>query len=180
MEVQVKLRHLRMSPRKVRKVADLIRNANVEDAKLHLKSVPQRAAKPLLKLIDSAINDAKHNFGLDETRLYIKKLTIDGGPTLKRMRARAFGLAFPIAKRTSHITLVLEEGKAPTLRVPVKVALPSAIAEMPVTPSREEAKNEERKVVKIKSRKAKQKPKIPLKQRLTQTTRRFFQRKAIG
>lgn len=111
MEVTAKLRYLRIAPRKVRLVADLIRGKNVEQATHILSFTRKRAAKPILKLLNSAIANAINNFQLKKENLYIDKITVDEGPKLKRWRPRARGVAYEIQKKTSHITLVLKESK---------------------------------------------------------------------
>jgi large subunit ribosomal protein L22 len=108
MEVKAIARHIRMSPRKVRLVVNLIRGMNVANAQSQLSFMKKAAAEPVLKLLNSAIANAIHNFSLNPDSLYIKSIAVDGGPTLGRWRARAFGRAAPIRKRTSHISIVLE------------------------------------------------------------------------
>lgn len=99
-----------MSPRKVRLVADLIRGEKVPQAMVQLKFLKNKAAAVIAKLLKSAVSNAKNNFKIkEEKNLYIKKITVDEGPTLKRYRPRARGRAAMIRKRTSHITLVLSE-----------------------------------------------------------------------
>jgi len=112
MEVTAKLRYLRIAPRKVRLVADLVRGKSVEEAAHILNFTRKRAAKPILKLLNSAIANASHNFQLKKENLYISKIVVDEGPKLKRWRPRARGVAYEIQKKTSHITLVLAESKA--------------------------------------------------------------------
>ncbi len=107
MEVRAKLRHLKMSPRKVRLVADTVRGLDVLEAQNQLSYSKKHAARPLLKLLNSAIANAKNNFELDQRQLFIKELLVDMGPTLNRWRARAYGRAAPIRKRSSHILIVL-------------------------------------------------------------------------
>lgn len=114
MEVIAKLNSLRMAPRKVRLVADLIRRLPVIEADRQLVFLNKAAAKPLLKLLRSAIANADHNFKLSKENLWIKFLTVDGGATIKRFRPRAHGSAAPIRKRTSHITLKLSDEVRPT------------------------------------------------------------------
>lgn len=111
MEVKASLKYLRISPRKVRLVADLTRGLSVKVAEANLLHIPKRSCKPLLKLLKSAIANAEHNFGLDKNNLFIKAIRVDEGPALKRWRPRARGAAFPIRKRTSHIFLTLNEIK---------------------------------------------------------------------
>lgn len=109
MKVKTKLRYLRIAPRKVRLVADLIRGKTVQQAQTILNFARKRATRPLLKLLNSAIANAHHNFQLEKNNLYISEIRVDEGPKLKRWRPRARGQAFEIQKKTSHITLVLEE-----------------------------------------------------------------------
>jgi len=112
MEIKASLRYLRMAPRKVRLVADLIRGMDVDRAKTELLFSKKRAAKPLLKLLNSAIANAKNNFNIPEERIknfYIKRITVDEGPKLKRWMPVARGIAHQIQKKTSHISLVLDE-----------------------------------------------------------------------
>ena len=97
-----------MSPRKVRLVVDAVRGMAVEPALAQLTFMSRAAARPVKKLLESAIANAEHNFKLDREGLYIKAALVNQGPTLKRWRPRAMGSAAPILKRTSHITLVLD------------------------------------------------------------------------
>lgn len=105
--VRAQLRYLRMSPRKVRLVVDAIRGKSVQQAEHILQFHPRLAARPVLKLLQSAIANAEHNFKLDRTTLTVGTVKADGGPTLKRYRPRAFGSAASILKRTTHITIIL-------------------------------------------------------------------------
>ncbi len=108
MQTTAKLRNLRMSPRKIRLLIDLVRGMNVQDAMAQLIYSRKIAALPLRKLIASAIANATHNHNMKEETLIIKQAMVDGGSILYRWQPRAFGRAAPIRKRTSHITLVLE------------------------------------------------------------------------
>ena len=108
MPVTAKLRYLRIAPRKVRLVADLIRGKTVLEAQNILNFVTKKAAKDLLKLLNSAIANAK-NLELDLANLYISKILVDEGPKYKRWRARARGMAAEIQKKTSHVTIILDE-----------------------------------------------------------------------
>lgn len=103
-----KLRYLRIAPRKVRLVADLVRGKNVEDATAMLRFTVKNSSVPLLNILQSAVASAKNNFQLEESDLYISKITVDEGPKLKRWRARARGVAYEIQKKTSHITIELD------------------------------------------------------------------------
>lgn len=114
MEVKAVARYIRISPRKARQVADLVRGQDVESALTILKFTPRKAARLLEKVVKSAIANAEHNEDLDRGDLYIAKAFVDEGPTMKRWRPRAFGRATRIDKRMSHITVVVgekEEGK---------------------------------------------------------------------
>lgn len=107
MDVHAFLRSLRISPRKVRLVIDAVRGKSAKDAGIRLSLMNKGAALPVLKLLRSAIANAEHNFKMSSDSLYIKSITADGGPTLKRSRPRAFGRSAPIRKRTTHISIVL-------------------------------------------------------------------------
>ncbi len=109
MDVHAFLRSLRISPRKVRLVIDAVRGKSVKDADIRLSLMNKGAALPVLKLLRSAIANAEHNFKMESSSLYIKSITGDGGPTLKRSRPRAFGRAAPIRKRTTHLSIVLAD-----------------------------------------------------------------------
>ena len=109
MIVKASLKHFRMSARKVRLVADLIRGMDIERAKIQLKFLPKKAADVILKLLNSAVANAENNLKLQKDNLYISKILVDSGPILKRWLPRAHGRATPIRKRTSHITIILDE-----------------------------------------------------------------------
>jgi len=111
MDVKAKINFLRIAPRKVRLVANLIRGKGVEDALNILQLTKQKAAIPLAKLIKSAISNADVKGGINVDSLIIKKLTVDQGPMYKRYLPRARGHATQIQKKTSHVSLVLSEGE---------------------------------------------------------------------
>ncbi|MFH0951707.1 MAG: 50S ribosomal protein L22 [Patescibacteria group bacterium] len=111
MEVIAKLRYLKMAPRKVRLVIDEVRGLSVKTAEAKLRFMPKWAAMPVLKLLSSAVANAINNHKLDKVNLYIKSIQADEGPPLKRFKPRAFGRVSPIKKRSTHITLVLDEKK---------------------------------------------------------------------
>ncbi len=102
-------RYIRISSRKVKVVIDLIRGKSVDDAEAILLYTPKAAAEPVLKLLRSAIANAENNLELSRDNLYVAEIYANQGPTLKRYRARARGSAFHIRKRTSHITVILDE-----------------------------------------------------------------------
>lgn len=108
MQARSTLHYLRMSPRKVRLVADMVRGMQVEQALNTLRFVNRAASKPVKKVIESALANAENNEGLDVDSLWIGEIRVDEGPTIKRFRPRARGRACPIKKRTSHISVVLE------------------------------------------------------------------------
>lgn len=108
-EVRAVAKYVPMSPRKVRLVVDQVRGLQVDEALAILRFTPKAAAKPVAKVIKSAIANAVENFGMFREELYISRIFVDGGPTHKRWRAGARGRAKPILKRSSHITVVVEE-----------------------------------------------------------------------
>src|SRR5512145_2305898 len=109
MESRAKLKFLRISPRKPRLVAKLVRGKPVGQAIDTLKFTKRAASLPIRKLLESAVANAENNHGLDIDILWVKELRVDPGPTLKRFRPRAQGRAFMICKRTSHVSVVLAE-----------------------------------------------------------------------
>lgn len=109
MEARAYQRYVRIAPRKVQIVLDLLRNKPVNMAEAILKHTPKAACEPLEKLLKSAVANAEHNYNMDKDSLYIAECFVTPGPVLKRVRPRAQGRAFRIAKRTSHITMVLKE-----------------------------------------------------------------------
>ncbi len=109
MEVSAKLRYLNIAPRKIRLVADLIRGKSVEQAQMILNFTIKKGAKPLQKLLKSALANAKNSFQLEESNLYISKILVDEGPKFKRYMPRARGQAYEIQKKTSHVTILLSE-----------------------------------------------------------------------
>jgi len=115
MSVTVKLKHLRIAPRKARLIADLIRGRNAQEAQKLLEFVTKKPAQPIKKLLNSGIAAAKNQKkSMESKNLYISKILVDEGPALKRWRAVSRGRAARIMKRTSHITLVLSEKKTKT------------------------------------------------------------------
>jgi large subunit ribosomal protein L22 len=108
-EVRAVARHIRMSPQKVRLVIAQVRGKDALTALTMLKFMPQRAAKPVSKVIASAVANAEENFGMNREDLYVAQIFADGGPTRRWRRFGARGRFKPILKRTSHITVVLKE-----------------------------------------------------------------------
>ena len=109
MEARANLKYLRISPRKVKIVLDLIRGKDVATATAILMQTPKAASEPVMKLLKSAAANAENNHGMDPEKLYVSACYANGGPILKRIMPRAQGRAFRINKRTSHITIVVSE-----------------------------------------------------------------------
>ncbi|MCD6550600.1 50S ribosomal protein L22 [bacterium] len=185
MSIRAKLKYLRIAPRKVRLVADMIRGKTASEARVLLSFCNKKAALPLLKLLNSALANAKSQQNKEEDILFISKITVDEGPKLKRWRARSRGQAFEIQKKTSHISLVLDEitekSREKLKKVTKKQEAVSEKKEVPKVESKEkEAKEKEAKEELI----AKQKPKFkPEKETKKPTTKKIipkmFRRKAF-
>lgn len=111
MEAKAILTQVRISPRKVGIVLDLIRNKPVEVAMAILNNTPKSASEPLAKLLKSAVANAENNHNMDTSRLYVSEAHVGPGITLKRIRAKYHGRAHRILKRTSNITLVVKEAE---------------------------------------------------------------------
>ena len=109
MEARAYLKYLRISPRKVKIVLDLIRGKDTETAMAILKNTNKIACEALIKLLKSAIANAEHNFGMDASNLFVSECFVCPGPILKRIQPIAQGRAFRINKRSSHVTLVVKE-----------------------------------------------------------------------
>ena len=109
MEAKAHLKYVRMSPRKMQIVLDLIRNKPCDKALAILQYTPRAACEPLYKLVKSAMANAENNFNMDKNNLYVAACFATPGPTLKRIMPRARGSADRILKRTCHVTVVLKE-----------------------------------------------------------------------
>jgi large subunit ribosomal protein L22 len=109
METRAVGKYIRISPQKARLVADVVRGMNVDKAITTLKFMPKKGAGILRQVIESAVANATQDDQVDVDGLYIKKIAVDGGPSLKRIRPRAMGRATKVIKRTSHITVILDE-----------------------------------------------------------------------
>lgn len=109
MEVRASLKHLRISPRKARLVAGLVRGLDVKTASDQLRFLNKKSAKPILKLLESAVANAVNNYDLDKNNLTIKEIKVDEGRVLRRWLPRAHGRATILRKKMSHITIVLTE-----------------------------------------------------------------------
>lgn len=104
-------KYIRISSRKVKAVIDLIRGKSVKEAEAILQYTPKSATEPVAKLLKSAIANAENNLEMNREELYVAEIYANQGPTLKRFRPRAHGRASSIRKRTSHITVVLDQAK---------------------------------------------------------------------
>lgn len=109
MPVKAFLRHSHIAPRKAKIVADLVRGMDVNEAEAQLRFLNKKSSYLILKLLLSVVSNATHNFEMDKGNLFIKKFIVNEAPTMKRFRPRAFGRAYTIRKRTSHIEIELEE-----------------------------------------------------------------------
>ena len=109
MEAKAYLRYLRISPRKVKILCDLIRGKDVKTATAILMQTPKAASEPMLKLLKSAVANAENNHSMDVDKLYVSTVVADPGPILKRVMPRAQGRAYRINKRTTHITIAVSE-----------------------------------------------------------------------
>lgn len=148
MEIKASLNNLRMSPRKARLVLDVVRGLSVEKALEQLQFINKLASEPILKLVNSGIANAEHNFNLEKNNLFIKEIKADGGMTIKRWMPRAHGRATTLRNRSCHITLVLgevvESGKKEARKVkaeaPVKLEQIVADAEKNATKKKSASK----------------------------------------
>ena len=109
MEAKAYLKYVRISPRKVKVVLDLIRGKDADHAMAILMNTRKAASEDLIKLLKSAMANAENNFGMEPSKLYVSECFVCPGPMLKRIRPRAQGRAYRILKRTSHVTLVVKE-----------------------------------------------------------------------
>jgi large subunit ribosomal protein L22 len=109
MEVRATAKHLRFSPFKGRLIADMIRGKAVHDAVGILAFTPKKSARAMKKLLESAIANAQTREGVDVDELFVKSVCVDEGRTLKRTILRSMGRANRIFKRTSHVTIILDE-----------------------------------------------------------------------
>ena len=109
MEAKATAKYVRIAPRKVRVVMDLIRGKDIASAFAILKFTPKIGADVIEKVLKSAVSNAENNFDMNVEKLYVKTAYVDQGPTLKRIHPRSRGQAFKILKRTSNVTVAVEE-----------------------------------------------------------------------
>jgi len=175
MEVKAKLGNLRIAPRKVRLVADLVRGKKVKRAQNILNFTIKKASSPLFKLLKSAVANAENNFHLEPENLYISKITVNEGPKYKRFMPRARGQSSMIQKKTSHVLLILSEITPAKGKKEEKTGEEGEIKE----PKEVHEKREIKKTVadsRAKDRARELKTARPKKETIT---RRFFQRKTV-
>ena len=110
-KVIAKVKWAKSSPLKIRRIVNVVRKLSPVEAVNRLKFMPHRSARIVEKLILSALANAKNNFKLDKNSLKIKEIFVDTGAIMRRIQPRARGRAFPIKKRSSHVTVILEEAK---------------------------------------------------------------------
>ncbi|MBL7053084.1 MAG: 50S ribosomal protein L22 [Candidatus Portnoybacteria bacterium] len=176
--ITAKLRHLRISPRKVRLVTNLIKGLSIKEAEKQLKFLTKKSAQPILKLLNSAVANAENNAKLIKENLYISRITVDIGPSLKRWRPRAMGRAFQILKRTSHITITLDQKETLVSKKEKKVKEPVIKKQ-----KKESVIKEETIEKKVKEKTISKKRSIPPKKpygATTQSKKRFFSRQTLG
>ena len=109
MEAKAVAKYIRIAPRKVRVVMNLIRGKSVAEAFAILKFTPKAGADVIEKVLKSAVANAENNFDMNVDKLYVSSAYVDQGPTLKRIHPRSRGQAFSIFKRTSHVTVIVSE-----------------------------------------------------------------------
>lgn len=145
MQVSAKAKFIRTSPRKIRLVVDAVRTMKVEDALNSLRFMNKKAAEPVMKIINSAISNAEHNFELAKNNLYIKEIKVDEAPTIKRWMPRAHGRATTIRKRNSHIIVVLGEveDSGDKKAKKVKIESPVKLSEAPKEEKKQSAIKED-------------------------------------
>ena len=164
MIVTAHLHSLRIAPRKVRLVANAVKGSDAIAAKHQMRYLTKRSSHPLEKLLDSALANAYNNFGLVKENMRIRDIRVDGGPVLKRFEPKGFGSVSPIAKRTSHVTIILEE-KVPGLKA--SVAKPRTDSRSESSTGAEKIKHEVKKEI------------GPKESAVKKFTKRLFQRKTI-
>ncbi len=139
MEARAQARYVRVTPMKARRVIDLIRGMKAGDAQAVLTFAPQAASEPIGKVLASAIANAKNNYAMDERALVVSAAFVDEGPTQKRIRPRAQGRAYRIRKRSSHITVIVSDGREVIEARPVAKKVPKAPAAPVAAPEKKPA-----------------------------------------
>jgi len=175
MKTQIaKLNYLRIAPRKTRLVASMIKGLSINEAEAQLLVNPKRPSDAVLKLLRSAVANAKNNQKLDPEKLFVKEVRVDNGPMLKRFMPRAMGRASGIEKKSSHITLILGEAenlKAPRFKIAKVEKVSKRVKEEMAKKSRKEKEEKEHEKIKgAEPQKQAEKPGF---------TKKFFRRKSI-
>lgn len=109
MQAKAVAKNVRISPRKVKPIADLVRGKNVKEARAILKFTPRKGARLMLKVLDSAVANAENNHNMNVDELYVSEVYANQGPTMKRFKAGSMGRANPVLRRTSHIGVSVSE-----------------------------------------------------------------------
>jgi large subunit ribosomal protein L22 len=109
MQARAEAKHIRISPRKMKPIADLVRGKNIKEAQAILKFTPRKGAEIFLKVLNSAVANAENNHHLDVDALFVKEIYANQGPTMKRWYAGSKGRANPILRRSSHVGVVVAE-----------------------------------------------------------------------
>ncbi len=172
--VTTKLNYLKIAPRKVRLVANSLKGLSVSEAEAQLLISPRRVSLAIIKLLRSAVANAKNNSQMNTNHLFIKEIRVDQGPMLKRYMPRAMGRATPIQKKSSHIILVLAESektKAPRF----KIVKPEKISKK-ISSGETKRKKTEPEKPKPPEKETKETPKPAAKQGFI---KRMFRRKSI-
>ena len=171
-------RFLRVSPRKMRLVTNLVKNMHASDAIQQLQFTPKKGAAMVINLIKSAVANAENNFKLNKDNLYIKSITCDSGPKLKRFMPRAQGRATEIRRPTSHLHIVLEEKQSGKKRRTIQFnAKPeTAVKTLPDEEVKKGEKPDEKS--KVPGRNLTDKTNEQMKSNKVQQKRRLFNRKS--
>lgn len=178
MEIKASLNNLRIAPRKIRSVTDLIKGMTATQAKSQLSFLVKKPAPVILKLLNSAVANAKHNFSLSEDNLCIVKILVEPGRSLKRWLPRAMGRATPIMKRTCSVKLVLAEISPTAVKIKrrKKPTVIKAAEALPPAP--------EEKIEQVAEERKEEKPKISAFAKPYDTSgqakKRYFSRQAWG
>lgn len=178
MEVKAKLSNLRIAPRKTRLVADAIRYKTASDAEAILSFTVKKSAPAMLKLLNSAIFNAKNNFQIEKDNLFISKITVDEGVKLKRWMPRSRGRAAEITKRTSHITITLKEIKESGKKA-VKAKTTKKVGKTVETSEVVETEEKEVKIGKKKSYRSDRRLMRQNKPGKTVTSNKIYRRKSV-
>lgn len=143
MKTHARQKYLHVAPRKARLVANLVRGLDLEDALSQLTYTNKKSSYYFKKLLESAAANAEHNYGMIRENLYVSEIKVDGATPFKRWQPRAFGRAYPILKRTSHLTVVLDEKEKGMRRKGFKKKVEAVEADIAKESEKKEAKKPE-------------------------------------